>query len=62
MDRMLSVAQLASTTGMSVAYWRKAISRKELPVVRLGRSVRIREADAERFLATGAHPLRAAGR
>jgi excisionase family DNA binding protein len=62
MDRMLSVAQLASTTGMSVAYWRKAVSRKELPVVRLGRSVRIREADAERFLAAGVHPPRTAGR
>jgi excisionase family DNA binding protein len=49
-DNMLDVATLAKQTRMSPAWWRKRITRGEIPVVRLGRSVRIRESDVARFL------------
>ena len=58
MEQYLSVAALAEKTQTSESYWRKAIGRGELPVVRVGggRNVRVRTVDAERFIA-GVRPL-----
>jgi predicted DNA-binding transcriptional regulator AlpA len=58
MTKMHSVADLVALTGMSGAYWRKVIGRRELPVIRLGRSVRVLDSDIERFLATRVRPAR----
>ena len=48
--RYLTVAELARRTGMSSAYWRRAIVRKVIPVVRLGRSVRVAEHHLRAFI------------
>lgn len=58
MDSYVTVSTLAERTQTSESFWRKAIARRALPVVRIGgaRLVRIRIADAERFLAEGFRP------
>ncbi|MBI2525274.1 MAG: helix-turn-helix domain-containing protein [Candidatus Rokubacteria bacterium] len=50
-DRLLTLKVIAAQTGTSQAFWRKLAARREIPVVRLGRACRVREADLERFLA-----------
>lgn len=52
MDQYLTVSTLAERTQTSESFWRKAVARRALPVMRIpgSRIVRIRAADAERFL------------
>jgi excisionase family DNA binding protein len=52
MEQYLTVSTLSERTQTSESFWRKAIARRALPVVRIGgaRIVRIKIADAERFL------------
>lgn len=63
MDSYVTVSTLAERTQTSESYWRKAIARRQLPVVRIGgsRILRIRIADAERFLAEGFRPAQPRG-
>ncbi len=49
--RLLLVEEAAERSQLSVAYWRREIARGALPVVRLGRAVRIDEADFVAHLA-----------
>ena len=60
MEQYLSIAILAKLTQLSESYWRKAIHRKLLSSVRIGggRTVRVKLADAERFLAAGTRAAR----
>ena len=51
--RLLTLAECEARTGRKVATWRKAILRKEIPVVRLGRSVRIPEEFIEDLIKQG---------
>jgi excisionase family DNA binding protein len=64
MEQYLTVSTLAERTQTSESYWRKAITRRALPIVRIGggRNVRVKLADAERFLAEGFRPAREAQR
>ena len=39
--RLLSLAECELKTGRKVPTWRKAIARREIPFVRIGRNVRI---------------------
>lgn len=50
MRRYLSVAEVAKATGLSQAYWRKAVFRRHIPYVKLGR-VLIRREDLESYMA-----------
>lgn len=43
MGRLISLAELATRTGMCESTWRKKVARGEVPVVRIGRSVRVDE-------------------
>jgi excisionase family DNA binding protein len=43
MGRLISLAELAVRTGMCESTWRKKVSRGEVPVIRIGRSVRVDE-------------------
>lgn len=43
MGRLISLAELATRTGMCESTWRKKVARGEIPVVRIGRSVRVDE-------------------
>jgi len=56
--KLLTVQECAELTGTSVAYWRKAIARREIPVHRIGRLVRIAERDFAALLRRGFHPSR----
>jgi excisionase family DNA binding protein len=53
MGRLISLAELATRTGTCESTWRKKIARGELPVVRLGRAIRIAEHVAERIMRDG---------
>ncbi len=41
--RLLTLEQCEAITGRKISTWRKAIYRREIPYVRIGRSVRIPE-------------------
>lgn len=43
MGRLMSLAELATRTGMCESTWRKKVARGEVPVIRIGRSVRVDE-------------------
>lgn len=43
MARLISVSELAARTSTCENFWRKKIAAGELPVIRLGRNVRIDE-------------------
>lgn len=47
MGKLFSLFEVAARTSTSVAFWRKAIGRKQVPVVRIGRLVRVREEDVD---------------
>lgn len=48
--KLLTIKQAAAQIEMSVGWIKKAIRDKELDVVRLGRSVRIRPEDLEAYI------------
>jgi hypothetical protein len=53
-----SLKQTAKNTSMSLAFWRKQLGLRTIPVIKVGRSVRL-EADAVRaFLAARTRPAR----
>jgi excisionase family DNA binding protein len=66
MGRLVPLAELAMLTGTCEATWRKKIARGELPVVRIGRSIRVAEEVVqeilERGLVTPADPAEACAR
>ncbi len=51
--KLFTVQECAELTGTSVAYWRKAIARRRIPVHRIGRLVRIAQRDLEAMLRAG---------
>lgn len=57
-ETLLTVYDCARLAANSVAFWRKVIHHRLIPVVRVGRSVRIRRRDFEAFLRSGAQPAR----
>jgi len=58
MQKLLSVADAAELTGASVSFWRKQIANQSVPVVKVGRLVRLRPADIEDYLARRTRPAR----
>jgi hypothetical protein len=50
-NNLLSVIQLASESGESVAVWRKRILRRQIPFVKLGRNVRVTRRSFDEFVA-----------
>ena len=53
--RLLTLMECEMRTGRKVSTWRKAISRREIPFVHLGRSVRIPEEFIEEMIRKGWH-------
>jgi excisionase family DNA binding protein len=51
--KLLTVQECAELTGTSAAFWRKAVSRRRIPVHRIGRLVRIAQGDLEALLRAG---------
>ena len=58
MTKLLKPEELAEMWSVSPLTIRKWIFVRRLPVVRIGRSVRIREEDAEAFIRLGLTPVR----
>ena len=53
--RLLTLMECETRTGRKVATWRKAIARREIPFVHLGRSVRIPEEFIDALIKDGWH-------
>ncbi|MGH9117140.1 MAG: helix-turn-helix domain-containing protein [Acidimicrobiales bacterium] len=54
--RLLTVAEAADYLSVSVRFVRRIIHERRIPVVSLGRHVRLAEADLEAFVAAGRQP------
>ncbi len=52
-EELLTVFDCERITKKKVSHWRKAISRREVPIVRLGRSVRIPREFIEKMIKQG---------
>ena len=52
-EMFYTVEEIARLTKSSRAKWRKKISRKEIPIVRIGRHVRIPQSYVSKMLADG---------
>ena len=50
---IVDVKQAARLSGMSVHWWRQRTLRREVPYIKIGRSVRIDVADIQRLLDAG---------
>ena len=50
MEKLYPLKEISEATSTSIPYWRKAIARKQLRVVRIGRAVRVSESELSRFL------------
>ncbi|MCA9470242.1 MAG: hypothetical protein KC643_33000 [Nitrospira sp.] len=55
-QKLLTLRECESRTGRKVATWRKAIARREISFVRLGRSIRIPEEVLHQMIAQGYRP------
>jgi excisionase family DNA binding protein len=53
MDRLLTVEEAADRLGTSVRFIRRLIAERRIAYVRVGRHVRIAEADLASFIAAG---------
>jgi excisionase family DNA binding protein len=53
MDRLLTVEETADRLGTSVRFIRRLIAERRIAYVRIGRHVRIAEADLASFVAAG---------
>jgi excisionase family DNA binding protein len=50
LEKLYPLKEISEATSTSIPYWRKAIARKQLRVVRIGRAVRVSESELSRFL------------
>jgi len=57
-SRLLTLAECAERTNTTVRFWRTCVFERRVAVTRLGRLVRISEADLERFLSESREPAR----
>lgn len=55
-EALMTVSDCSRLAANSEAFWRKAIFRRLIPVVRIGRSVRIRRQDFDAFLKAAIRP------
>lgn len=51
--KLLTVFDLENLTGRKVSTWRKAIAERKIPVVRIGRSVRVPYEVVQRLIEDG---------
>ncbi|PSH05055.1 MAG: DNA-binding protein [Acidobacteria bacterium] len=48
--KLLNLQQAAERTGMTLSFWRKQVSKKTIPVIHVGRFVKVAEDDLEAWL------------
>ncbi len=51
LPEMLTVSEVAERTNMSIAFWRREVRLKRIPVTYFGRAVRISDADLDAYMA-----------
>ena len=56
MSRLMTIAEVSSQLALKPSTIRKMIFQKRISVVRIGRSVRIKEEDVEKMVVNGYHP------
>ena len=59
--QLITMTEAAARAANSAAWWRKLAARPEIPVVKLGRSSRLREADVNRIISEGVQTRRPVG-
>lgn len=59
--QLITMTEAAARAANSAAWWRKLAARGEIPVVKLGRSSRLREADVNRIISEGVQTRRPVG-
>jgi hypothetical protein len=52
-EMLLTFAQAAERAANSVAWWRKLAARRQIRVIKLGRSARLRSDDVDRIIREG---------
>jgi len=55
-EKLLTLREVEQLTGRKVTTWRKAIYRREIPFVKLGKSIRLKQSDIEAMIARGYCP------
>ena len=58
---LLSLHACAELTGRKLSTWRKDVLLRKIPVVRIGRQIRVRRSDLEKLLARGFRPALVSG-
>ena len=61
MGRLLTFSEAAERCSNSPAWWRKLAARRQIAVVKLGRSSRLLEEDVERVIRDGLRAARESG-
>lgn len=56
MEKLLSFSDLENLTGIKVATWRSWASGRRIPVVRLGRRIKLRESDLQKLIESNLVP------
>ena len=59
--QLLTLKELAKRTNTSEAFWRKVVFERRIPIVKVGRLVRINPSDVEAFLAARTRPAKVSG-
>jgi excisionase family DNA binding protein len=62
MTKLLTLRECAEQTGHRISTWRAWVLHRRVPVYRIGRSVRISEADLEKLIEQSRVPAREAER
>lgn len=57
-ERLLTLAECASRTGLKVSTWRAWILRRRFPFHKIGRSIRVLESDLDQMIANARIPAR----
>lgn len=56
MEKLLTLEEAARFTSTGVRFWRRLVFERRIPVVKVGRHVRIAESDLQRFVEDGRRP------
>jgi excisionase family DNA binding protein len=57
-SKLLDLQECAERTGTTIRWWRRAVAERRIPVVRLGRLVRVADHDLEAFIEASKEPAR----
>ena len=55
-DQLLTLATCAELTARKLSTWRRDVLLKKIPVVRIGRQVRVKRGDLEKMIARSYRP------